>query len=51
MRYVQTSEAQVEQKREHCTLLLSLYNPQTNTYVDVRVVKAFESALELLNGS
>lgn len=53
MQHVQNSEEDLEKKRKHCMLLTLSYKvtmlfPLT-LQIDVNVVKAFESALALLN--
>ena len=53
MQHVQNSEEDLEKKRKHCTLLILSYEAMMRFFLtlqlDVDVVKAFESALALLN--
>lgn len=52
MAYVQGAEKSLEERREHCKLFVSRITvvPLICAATDVKVVKAFESALALLGG-
>lgn len=53
MAYVQGAEKSLEERREHCKLFVSRIStvvPLICAATDVKVVKAFESALALLGG-
>jgi hypothetical protein len=50
MFHVQSSEESLEKKRQHCEYAVSGYSVRIiDTHLDLRVVKAFESALLLFN--
>jgi hypothetical protein len=49
--YVQNSETELEQKRNHCTFIQPIFLLDISlqlTRTDINVVRAFESALNLL---
>lgn len=54
MQHVQNSEERLENKRKHCTICQPIFEEEYRgtdlTPIDTDVVKAFESALALLNG-
>lgn len=54
MQHVQNSEESVENKKRHCELYETIFGPRTRELTtilepDMEVVRAFESALALLN--
>lgn len=46
--YVQNEEVELENKRKHCESTAASLSESRLTPVDIQVVKAFESALQLL---
>lgn len=48
MSYVQEAEHGFEEKRQHCSTSYALNCRRLTVFVDIKVVKAFESALALL---
>ena len=51
MAWVQTAESNLDQKKEHCKYDGANRRPVLTLSADVKVVKAFESALSLLSGT